>query len=63
MDMAEVKGQGHVKRAVEVAVTGNHNVLVVVDNHSRGLPTWGECGGCGSGRSWTLGARVPRRMG
>lgn len=28
-DMQEVRGQAHVKRAMEVAVTGGHNVLLV----------------------------------
>ena len=29
IDFSEVKGQRHVKRAIEVAVTGNHNLLMV----------------------------------
>jgi magnesium chelatase family protein len=29
MDFSEVKGQRHVKRAIEVAVSGNHNLLMV----------------------------------
>ncbi len=29
VDLAEVKGQGHVKRALEVAVAGGHNILMI----------------------------------
>ena len=27
-DVAEIRGQGHVKRALEVAVSGDHNILL-----------------------------------